>query len=62
MKELPLTLILRPFNFDTLAIKAYQFASDEMVPESSLAALTVVLIGLVPTLLLYFIGERKTGK
>ena len=52
LKELPATLILRPFNFNTLAVRAYELASDEMLAESSLAALAIVLAGLVPVILL----------
>ena len=52
MKELPATLILRPFNFDTLATHVYQFASDEMLEESALGALLIVLVGLLPVILL----------
>jgi len=52
MKELPATLILRPFNFDTLATHVYQFASDELLEESALAALSIVLVGLLPVILL----------
>ncbi len=52
MKELPATLILRPFNFDTLATHVYEFASDEMLGEAALGSLTIVTVGLVPVLLL----------
>lgn len=52
MKELPATLIVRPFNFDTLAVRVYQLASDERLAQSSTAALTIVAIGIVPVLLL----------
>jgi iron(III) transport system permease protein len=52
LKELPLTLILRPFNFNTLATRAYQYASDEMVAESSIAALIIIFAGLVPIFVL----------
>lgn len=52
MKELPLTLILRPFNFHTLATKAFELAGDEMVAESANPALVIVLTGLIPVLLL----------
>lgn len=52
MKELPATLILRPFNFDTLATYVYQFASDEMLEECALAALMIVVAGLVPVTIL----------
>ncbi len=52
MKELPATLILRPFNFDTLATHVYTYASLDLLEESALAALTIVLAGLVPVMLL----------
>ncbi|MBC8518802.1 MAG: iron ABC transporter permease [Gammaproteobacteria bacterium] len=52
MKELPATLLLRPFNFETLATHVYYFASDEMLQESSIAALMIVLVGLGPVILL----------
>ena len=52
LKELPATLILRPFNFETLAIRVYRFASDERLAEASTAALAIVLVGLVPVILL----------
>ena len=52
MKELPATLLLRPFNFDTLATHVYEFASDEMLGEAALGSLTIVGIGLVPVILL----------
>ncbi len=52
MKELPATLILRPFNFDTLATYVYQFASDEMLAQSALPALVIVLAGIVPIILM----------
>ena len=51
LKELPATLILRPFNFETLATRAYRLASDERIAEASTAALVIVLLGLLPTLL-----------
>ena len=52
MKELPATLILRPFNFDTLATQVYQFASDELIEQSALGAVCIVLTGLIPILIL----------
>jgi len=52
MKELPATLVLRPFNFDTLATQIYQFASDELIGQSAIYALLVVVVGLVPVILL----------
>ena len=45
MKELPITLILRPFNFDTLATQTYEFAIEEMLKESSIYSLLIILIG-----------------
>jgi iron(III) transport system permease protein len=52
MKELPATLIVRPFNFDTLAIRVYNLASDERLVEAAAPALAIVLVGLLPVLLL----------
>jgi len=52
MKELPATLVLRPFNFDTLATHVYQYASDELIAEASLGALLIVVVGLAPVILL----------
>lgn len=47
MKEIPLTLILRPFNFDTLATKAFQYASDEKIMEASQASLVIIAISAI---------------
>ncbi|WP_374411374.1 ABC transporter permease [Hydrogenophaga sp.] len=52
MKELPATLVLRPFDSDTLAVVAYQLARDERLGEAALPALSLVLVGLVPVVLL----------
>ena len=52
IKELPITLILRPFNFDTLAVQTYQYAIDEMIPKSAVYSLTIVMLG---TILLIFL-------
>ena len=52
MKELPATLVLRPFNSDTLAVVAYQLARDERLGEAALPALALVLVGLLPVILL----------
>jgi iron(III) transport system permease protein len=52
MKELPATLILRPFNFETLATYVYQFASDERLFHSALPSLIIVLAGIVPIILM----------
>ncbi|ERP92233.1 MULTISPECIES: ABC transporter permease [unclassified Marinobacter] len=52
MKELPATLILRPFNYETLATYVYQFASDEQLYHSALPALIIVLAGIIPIILM----------
>ncbi len=52
MKELPATLLLRPFNLDTLAVATYQLAADERLAELALPALSIVLVGLLPVILL----------
>ena len=50
MKELPMTLLLRPFDFETLATYVYQFATDELLEHSALAALAIVAAGLGPVI------------
>lgn len=52
MKELPATLILRPFNFDTLATHVYTFASLDLLEDSALSALTIVCAGILPVILI----------
>jgi iron(III) transport system permease protein len=52
MKELPATLVLRPFNFDTLAVIAFQLAADERLGEAAIPSLTIVAIGVLPVVLL----------
>jgi iron(III) transport system permease protein len=52
MKELPATLIMRPFNFDTLAVQAYRLASDERLADAALPSLVIVAFGLLPVLVL----------
>jgi iron(III) transport system permease protein len=52
MKELPATLVLRPFNSDTLAVVAYQLARDERLGEAALPSIALVLVGLIPVMLL----------
>lgn len=52
MKELPATLVIRPFNFDTLGIRVYQYASDERLAEAAAPALAIVLVGIIPVILL----------
>src|SRR3546814_16624205 len=63
MKELPATLVLRPFNFDTLATFVYQYASDERLADCSPAALATVVAGILPVLLLArIVGASRQGR
>ena len=59
MKELPATLLLRPFNFETLATQVYLFASDEMLGEAALGSLTIVGVGLIPVIFLSTMIRRS---
>lgn len=59
LKELPLTLILRPFNFDTLAIRAFEYANDERVAQSAPAALIIIVTAMVPA---FMMNRILTGK
>ena len=52
MKELPLTLILKPYKIQTLAVQAYEYASDEQIMEASLPALLLIFTGILPIILL----------
>ncbi len=52
MKELPATIVIRPFNFDTLAVRANQLASDERLAEAAAPALLIVLVGILPVMIL----------
>ncbi|MCP4078015.1 MAG: iron ABC transporter permease [Gammaproteobacteria bacterium] len=62
MKELPATLILRPFNFNTLAVRAFELASDERLADSSTAALMIVVAGLLPVIFLSkSISQSRAG-
>lgn len=58
LKELPATLVLRPFNFNTLAVKTFELASDERLMQAALPALSIVVVGLIPVALL----TRMTDK
>jgi len=62
MKELPMTLLLRPFNFETLATYVYQFAKDELLEEAALPALFIVLSGVVPVMLMNAVLNRFTRR
>ena len=52
LKELPATLVLRPFDFNTLAVRAYELAGDERLIDAAPASLAIVLVGLIPVILL----------
>ena len=54
IKELPATLILRPFNFDTLAVSTYIYASEERMYEAAAPSIAIVLVGLIP---IYFLSK-----
>ncbi|MEL7543683.1 MAG: iron ABC transporter permease [Pseudomonadota bacterium] len=62
MKELPMTLLLRPFNFDTLATYVYQFAKDELLEEAALPALMIVATGLIPVIVMNTALDRLTRR
>lgn len=62
LKELPATLVMRPFNFNTLAVRAYELASDERLVEASTTGLAIVLAGLIPVIILSrAIGLSRPG-
>jgi len=60
MKELPATLIMRPFNFDTLAVQAYRLASDERLEGAAVPSLVIVAMGLLPVILIFWqVGRNR---
>jgi iron(III) transport system permease protein len=59
IKELPCTLLLRPFNFDTLAVISHQLASDERIAEISIPALSMIILSLLPMILVYQNNKNK---
>lgn len=59
VKELPATLILRPFDFETLAVRVYQLASDERLEEASTGALAIIAVGLLPVVCVSYLLERQ---
>jgi len=61
MKELPATLIVRPFNLDTLAIRTYRLASDGRLGEASTSALMIVALGIIPVILLSRAMDKRAG-
>jgi iron(III) transport system permease protein len=63
MKELPATLILRPFNYDTLAVQAHRLASDERLAEAAVPSLVIGAVGLIPVAILcWSIGRESRPK
>jgi len=63
LKELPATLILRPFNFNTLAIRTYELANQERLTEAAASALMIVLAGIIPVILISLsISSSRPGK
>lgn len=60
LKELPATLLLRPFNFDTLAVRTFELASDEQLSAAAVPALTIVLAGLLPLIWLNRAAEGSS--
>lgn len=59
VKELPLTLILRPYNFNTLATKTFEYANDEMIHEASIASLIIILVSVCSIYLLSKLGDKE---
>lgn len=59
IKELPLTLLLRPFNFETLSTRTYQFASDERIHEAAIPALIIVGISMISVYLYHHLNEKE---
>lgn len=60
LKELPATLILRPFNFNTLAVRAFELASDERLMDAALPALAIVCVGILPVILLTILMDKPS--
>lgn len=59
IKELPLTLIIRPFNFNTLSTQCFELANDERVAESGIYALIIILVGMLPIFVLHQLQKTK---
>lgn len=57
-KELPLALLLRPFNFETLATKTYQYANDEQIYEASISSLLIIVISILSVVIFQMIGKK----
>ncbi len=61
VKELPATLVLRPFHVETLALLAYRYAADERLVSAALPSLIIVVIGIIPVWLLGRTMFRRSG-
>lgn len=61
MKELPATLVMRPFNWETLAVRVYQYASDERLGEAAAPALAILAVGVIPVFILSWQITRTRG-
>ena len=62
LKELPITLILRPFNYNTLSVLTFEFASSEQLSQAALPALLITIIGLLPLIFINRILNHEEGK
>ena len=60
IKELPITFILRPFDFDTLSVRIYQYAGDERMAEAIVPALLIIILGLIASITLIPSLEKKS--
>ncbi len=59
IKELPLALLLRPFNFNTLATKVFEYANDEMIVEASIPSLLIILVSFIAIFMLYKVADKE---
>ena len=62
MKELPMTLLLRPFNFETLPTFVYQYAKDELLEEAAVPALAIIAVGVLPVIAMNFVLNKVSAK
>ncbi|MDB9526853.1 iron ABC transporter permease [Oscillatoria sp. CS-180] len=64
MKELPATMVIRPFNFDTLAVRVFQYASDERLVDAAVPAIAILIVGVIPVIFLSYqiARDRPTQK
>ena len=59
LKELPATLILRPFNFNTLAVRTFELANEERLADAALPALAIVIVGIIPVIMISNLISRS---